>query len=162
VGFLKDPAYPQSCPRHSQNLHQINDENTLIMQCANFFMIISSGKAFNSTVDKLQNNLTDFNLLSKGIGYSFYASKSGVINVGRGCKKVVNIAVENVAVPNQKCVTFLGRIISGKMSHKEHVKKITDTKISSNILQYATAIKSGLKPKVSTNIFKLFVRSKQE
>jgi len=144
-------------------LHQINDENTQIMQFADDFMIISSGKAFNSTVDNLQNKLTDFNLLRKAKGFSFNQRKSVVINVGRGCKNVVNIAVENVAVPNQKRVTFLGRIISENMSHKEHAKKIkADTKISSRILHYATKIKSGLKPKVSTNLSKSFVRSKQE
>jgi len=34
--------------------------------------------------------------------------------------------------------------------------------MSSRILQYATTIKSDLKPKVSKNLFKSFVRSKQE
>jgi len=81
---------------NTKRLHQINDENTQIMQFADDFMIISSGKAFNSTVDNLQNKLTDFNLLCKDLGFSFNTSKSVVINVGRGCKKVANVAVENV------------------------------------------------------------------
>jgi len=144
-------------------LHQINNENTQILQFADNFMILSSEQAFNSTIDNSQNKLTDFSLLCKDLGFSFNPSKSVVINVGRGCKNVVNVAVENMAVPNQKSVTFLVRIISGNMSHKEHVKKIkADTQVSSRILQYATTIKSGLKPKVSTNLFKSFVKSKQE
>jgi len=52
-----------------------------------------------------------------------------------GDVKKANIALENVATPNQKSFTFLGRIISANMSYKEHVKKIkADTKISSRIL----------------------------
>jgi len=115
---------------YTKRLHQVNNEKNQIMQFADDFMIISSGKAFNSVVDNLQNKLTDFNLLCKDLGFSFNPSKSVVINVGRGCKKVANVALENVAVPNPKSVTFL----SANMSHKKHVKKIkADTKISSSL-----------------------------
>jgi len=109
---------------YTKRLLQINDENSQIMQFSDDFMIITSGRAVSRTVDNLQNKLKDFNLLCKDLGFSFNPSKSVVINVGRGCKKVANIAVENVTVPNQRSVTFLGRIISANMPHKEHVKNI--------------------------------------
>jgi len=56
---------------YTKRLHQVNNEKNQIMQFADDFMIISSGKAFNSVVDNLQNKLTDFNLLCKDLGFSF-------------------------------------------------------------------------------------------
>jgi len=104
---------------YTKKLDQVNEEKTQIMQFADHFTKVSSGKPFNSTVDNLQNKLTDFNLLCKVLGFSLNPRKSVVINVGRESKIVVNVAEENVAVPNQN-----------KEERYSRVPRLSDTRYS--------------------------------
>jgi len=75
-----------------------------------------------------------------------------------GKEKVINLSLNNIRIEQVFGIQFLRRILNSNMSNTDHDRNESGNRL----MQMATTIKAGLRPKVAVNIDKSFIRSKQE
>ena len=73
------------------------------------------------------------------------------------------VHIHQILINEVKNMKLLGRIFSSNFTVKKHYKNsIASTQANTNLLACLTTIKSGLYPRISSNLYNTFVRSKTE
>lgn len=148
---------------YTKSLHDIEDENTMIFQYADDFLIVSHDKDFKIAEYNMKIKVKQFISKCSALNLSFNPEKTNIIYLAKGSKKTVNIKINDVPIKQVNKLKYLGRFINSSLTVTDHYKQIISESGNRNrLMRCLTPVKGGLNPKVATNLYKSLVRSKLE
>lgn len=148
---------------YTTKFHTLEDDNTLVFQYADDFLIVSSGLMFDQAVSNLRHKIYQFQSISTSLNLLFNPSKTKCMFFGRRMNFDMNLMIDNHSILQVNSLKFLGFNIKNTLSVNDHYTRVLrESSSATNLLKRLTSIRGGLGPQASLNFYRSFIRSKIE
>lgn len=149
---------------YTTTFHDLNDENTIIIQYADDILIVAFTKTKKDLTEKLESKATEFIHHAKSLKLKVNPAKSGAIIFERKSKTVTYLKVGEASILFASEFKYLGKTISCNMSSINHYKECAQVlKNTTNLLKSLTyKLRGGLHPCKNLLLTKALYRSRLE
>ena len=146
---------------YTKDIHTIiNDtQENIIIQYADDFVILSSGKNENELKNNLQKSLNSFTQEIEKLNQVIKINKTKFMIFGNNTHNI-QLNIKNIHIENTNTYKYLGTIIDKKLNfakHIEHIRNKARTRL--NFLKIISAKQINLGPENSLKIYRATIRN---
>jgi ribonuclease HI len=152
-----DPMSPALFNIYTEKLHNINDNNTKVVQYADDFMLIIKHKDGKTLKNLAENKISQFNILMKELKLTLSLSKTNFMFIGNKFKNV-KLKVNDIYIEQQEDLNYLGVTLDSKFNFAKQCKRLKNQIASKNNMIYAlSGINSMSHPKILNRVHEAII-----